>query len=106
MRTATALGCSLAVVFLLRVLAAFVADYWRTKGASGFMRPEIRFSNRKQLATMKNTVQGKGSTDASEKIAMGMTLGTVLTLPVYAKWETIQAASPLDRTRKLKVRNR
>jgi len=105
-RAAMAVGCSLAVIFLLRVLAAFVSDYRRTARASGFARSRFRMSHARRLVKMKDAMQSKGSTETNEKIAAGMTLGTVLTLPVYASWETVRAASPFDVKRQLKAKNR
>lgn len=101
-----AVGSGLAVVFLLWVLAAFVSDYWRTARASRFTKGEIRLSSDRQPATMKNAMRSERSIDANEKIAMGMTLGTVLTLSVYASWETIPAAFPFDAKRQLRTNNR
>lgn len=101
-----AVGCGLAVVFLLRVLAAFVSDYWRTARASRFRKSEARVSSGRQMATIKKAIHSKDSSDASGKTPMGMTLGTVLTMPVYASWETIRAASSFDVRRDLKAKHR
>lgn len=106
MRAAIVVGCGLAVVFLLRVLAAFVSDYRHTATASGFSKAGVRFSNSRRLVTMKDAIRSKGSMGANEKIAAGMTLGTVLTLPVYASWERGRAATPFDVKRQMRARGR
>ncbi len=101
MKFLLAIACGVAVLFLLRVLAAFLLEYLYITTAYT-VATEDRSSIDKQSVTIKNAVRSKGSIDAGEKIAKELTLGTVLTLPVYANWETSQAASSLGRNRKMR----